>query len=179
MRSGWLGSSDSIQPPVVVPCGGGAPVAPVAPVVVAGAFGALLQSAITNPARHFVRLFHFLLNDVTNAFSGRNDAHASLAHEVKSIVRGPVAKSFNLNFANLYDEIDKQRARPGQFYAAEDDAKAATETLIRDAGYEPLFVGGLDMARKLEDEILGGPFGAVMKSNAGPFFYRYAKPGEL
>ena|SRR5438105_5765556 len=117
--------------------------------------------------------------DATNALNGRNDAHASLAHEVKSIVRGPVAKSFNLNFANLYDEIDKQRARPGQFYAAEDDAKAATETLIRDAGYEPLFVGGLDMARKLEDEILGGPFGAVMKSNAGPFFYRYAKPGEL
>src|SRR5207244_9277681 len=34
--------------------------------------------------------------DVTNAFSGRNDAHPSLAHEVKSIVQGPVAKSFNL-----------------------------------------------------------------------------------
>ena len=38
--------------------------------------------------------------DVTNAFNGRNDAHPSLAHEVKSIVQGPVAKTFNLNFAN-------------------------------------------------------------------------------
>jgi 8-hydroxy-5-deazaflavin:NADPH oxidoreductase len=38
--------------------------------------------------------------DATNAFGGRNEEFESLAHEVKSIVGGPVAKSFNLNFAN-------------------------------------------------------------------------------
>ena len=50
--------------------------------------------------------------DATNGFRGRNEAFESLAHEVKSITRGPVAKSFNLNFANVYDEIAAQRVRP-------------------------------------------------------------------
>src|SRR5438067_11109352 len=55
--------------------------------------------------------------DATNAFAGRDEQFESLAHEVKSIVGGPTAKSFNLNFAVLYDEIPKQRARPSNFYA--------------------------------------------------------------
>src|SRR5947209_4210836 len=33
--------------------------------------------------------------DATNAFGGRNEEFPSLAHEVKSIVGGPTAKSFN------------------------------------------------------------------------------------
>src|ERR1700745_1688445 len=37
--------------------------------------------------------------DATNAFSGRNEQFESLAAEVKSITGGPVAKSFNINFA--------------------------------------------------------------------------------
>src|SRR5207248_2331758 len=45
--------------------------------------------------------------DATNAYGGRNEELESLAHEVKSIVGGPTAKSFNLNFANLYDENDR------------------------------------------------------------------------
>src|SRR5438105_13565255 len=61
--------------------------------------------------------------DATNAFGGRNEEFESLAHWVKSIVGGPTAKSFNLNFANIYDKIDEQRARPGNLYAAEDDAR--------------------------------------------------------
>src|SRR4051794_20190212 len=43
--------------------------------------------------------------DAMNAFSGRNEEFESLAHEVKSIVGGPTAKAFNLNFAALYGEI--------------------------------------------------------------------------
>src|SRR5881398_3880456 len=35
--------------------------------------------------------------DATNAFGGRNDEYPSLAHEVKSITGGPVAKAFNLD----------------------------------------------------------------------------------
>src|SRR5919198_4134341 len=53
--------------------------------------------------------------DATNAFGGRNEEFESLAHEVKSIVGGPVAKAFKTNFARLYDKIDEQRARPGNF----------------------------------------------------------------
>jgi predicted dinucleotide-binding enzyme len=69
---------------------------------------------------------------------------------VKSITGGPVAKSFNLEYAALYDRIDEQRARPSNLYAAEDGARL-TEQLIRDAGYDPVFVGGLEQARALED----------------------------
>src|SRR5207248_6669324 len=47
--------------------------------------------------------------DATNAFDGRDEQFESLAHEVKSITGGPVAKSFNLNFAALFDEVAKQR----------------------------------------------------------------------
>ena len=115
--------------------------------------------------------------DATNAVRGRNEEFESLAHEVKSIVGGPTAKSFNLNFANVYDEIGNQRARPSNLYCAEDDAREATEQLIRDAGYDPVYAGGLDRARMLEDhlELLF----AVNQAGLGPFFVRYAKPGAL
>src|SRR5918992_364941 len=58
-----------------------------------------------------------------------------------------------------------------------DDARAVTEQLIRDAGYDPVFVGGLDQARALED--LLGFIGAINRAGLGRFFYRYAPPGEL
>lgn len=116
--------------------------------------------------------------DATNAFAGRDDSYPSLAHEVKELTRGPVAKAFNANFASLYDRIDEQRARPCNLFAAEDGARKVTEQLIRDAGYDPVFVGGLDQARALEDHV-AGPFMAIRESGLGPFFYRFARPGEL
>lgn len=116
--------------------------------------------------------------DATNAFGGRNAAYPSLAHEVKALVGGPVAKAFNTNFAALYDQIDAQRARPSNLYAAEEAARAVTEQLIRDAGYEPVFVGGLEHARALEDHLSGLMF-PILQAGLGPFFYRCAKPGEL
>ena len=115
--------------------------------------------------------------DATNAFAGRNDEFPSLAHEVKSITGGPVAKAFNLNFARLYDKIDEQPERPGMLYAADDDAREVTEQLIRDAGYDPISVGGLDKARTLEDAL--GLVFAVNQAGLGPYFYRFAEPGKL
>jgi 8-hydroxy-5-deazaflavin:NADPH oxidoreductase len=115
--------------------------------------------------------------DATNAFGGRNEQFDSLAHEVKSIVGGPTAKSFSANFAVIYDEIGTQRARPSNLYAAEDGAREATEQLIRDAGFDPVFVGGLEHARTIEDHL--GLLFAINQSGLGPFFYRVAKPGEL
>jgi predicted dinucleotide-binding enzyme len=44
-----------------------------------------------------------------------------------------------------------------------------TETLIRDAGYEPVYAGGLDGARGLED-FLG--LAIAVAQARGPFFYR-------
>lgn len=115
--------------------------------------------------------------DATNAFGGRNEKFESLAHEVKSIVAGPTAKSFNLNFAVIYDEIGAQRARPSNLFAADDGAREVTEQLIRDAGFDPVFAGGLDCARLVEDHL--ALMFAVNRAGLGPFFYRIAKPGEL
>jgi len=115
--------------------------------------------------------------DATNAFGGRNEAYPSLAHEVKAMIGGPTAKAFNVNFALLYDQIDAQRVQPSNLYAAEADARSVTEQLIRDAGYDPVFVGGLDKARALEEHL--GLIVSISQSGLGPFFYRYAKPGDL
>lgn len=115
--------------------------------------------------------------DATNSVRGRNDAHESNAHEVKALTKGPVAKSFNLNFARIYDEIDKQRVRPGNIYAADDDAREVTEQLIRDAGFDPVDLGGLEHARAMEDGL--ALLFAANQAGLGPFFYRWAKPGEL
>ena len=113
--------------------------------------------------------------DATNAVRGRNEKFESLAHEVKSIVGGPTAKSFNLNFAAIYDEIDAQDERPANLYAADDDAREAIEQLIRDAGYEPVYAGGLDKARALEEHL--ALMFAVSQAGLGPFFYRMWSPG--
>jgi predicted dinucleotide-binding enzyme len=115
--------------------------------------------------------------DATNPFPGRNEQFESLAHEVKSIAGGPVAKAFSANFANQYDRIDEQRVRPSNLYAAEDDAREVTEQLIRDAGYDPVSAGDLEQARALEDHL--GLLMAINRGGLGPFFYRYAKAGEL
>jgi 8-hydroxy-5-deazaflavin:NADPH oxidoreductase len=115
--------------------------------------------------------------DATNPFGGRDERFESLAHQVKSIVGGPTAKSFNLNFAALFDQIAAQRVRPSNLFAAEDEARSVTEQLIRDAGYEPAFVGGLEQARALEDHI--GLMMALTSAGLGRHFYRYAEPGQL
>ena len=114
--------------------------------------------------------------DATNAFTGRTEGYESLAHEIKSHVDGPVAKSFNCNYAALHDEIDKQRVPPSNLYAAEEGAVEVTEQLIRDAGYDPVSVGGLENARMLEDHLA---FMSAVSEGLGRFFYRYARPGEL
>jgi 8-hydroxy-5-deazaflavin:NADPH oxidoreductase len=113
--------------------------------------------------------------DATNIFTERNEQFESLAHEVKALTNGPVAKAFNANFAALYDEIDGQRVRPGCLYAADDEAREVTEQLIRDAGYEPVSAGGLENARALEDFVPN----LFAKLEAGRTFYRFAPPGEL
>jgi predicted dinucleotide-binding enzyme len=111
--------------------------------------------------------------DTANAFAGRNEQYESLAHEVKAHTNGPVAKAFNANFAVLYEQISEQRVRPGCLYAADDEAREVTEQLIRDAGYDPVGLGGLENARALEDFVPG------VLAKAGQVFYRFAPPGEL
>ena len=111
--------------------------------------------------------------DTANAFAGRNEEYESLAHEVRAHTNGPVAKAFNANFATLYDRIRGQRARPSCLYAADEEAREVTEQLVRDAGYEPVSVGGLENARALEDFVSG------VLAKVGQVYYRFAPPGDL
>ena len=114
--------------------------------------------------------------DATNAYPSRNEAFTSLAEEVQSITGGPVAKSFNFNYASLYDQVSAQRVRPSSLYAADGAAAVIAGHLIIDAGYDPVRVGGLDKARALED--LSWLLFAAAQDGA-PVFYRFAAPGEL
>ena len=111
--------------------------------------------------------------DAANAFAGRDEQYPSFAHEVKAHTNAPVAKAFNANFAPLYPEVANQTNTPSCLYAAEDEAREVTEQLIRDAGFEPVSVGGIENARALED-FVPGVFGKI-----GRVFYRFAPPGEL
>jgi predicted dinucleotide-binding enzyme len=111
--------------------------------------------------------------DAANAFAGRDERYESFAHEVQAQTNGPVAKAFNANSGRLFDQIAEQRVRPGCLYAADDDAREVTEQLIRDAGYEPVNLGGLECARPLED------FVTSLYVKIAPIFYRFAAPGDL
>src|SRR5918994_2805754 len=102
--------------------------------------------------------------DATNHFQGERPPFESLAHQVKSITGGPVSKAFNLNFARIYDEIDKQQIRPSNLYCGDDEAREVTERLIRDAGYEPTSAGGLENASLLEGGL------RVIRALDGPVF---------
>jgi predicted dinucleotide-binding enzyme len=112
--------------------------------------------------------------DSANAFAGRDEQYESFAHEVKSHTNAPVAKAFNANFGVLYDRVAEQRVPPSCLYAADEEARQVTEQLIRDAGYEPVTVGGIENARALEDFVPG-----IFAKLGQQVFYRFAPPGEL
>jgi predicted dinucleotide-binding enzyme len=61
----------------------------------------------------------------------------------------PVAMAFNTSSGVLYDQVGEQRVPPSCLYAADDEAREVAEQLIRDAGYEPVNLGGLESARSL------------------------------
>jgi 8-hydroxy-5-deazaflavin:NADPH oxidoreductase len=100
---------------------------------------------------------------------------ASNAEFIKSKTGGPTAKSFNINFARLYDRIDSAKSKPGNLFVADDGARAVAEQLIRDAGYDPVYGGELANAHT-QEEFMKLAF-AIGKS--GPFFYRFAPPDEF
>lgn len=59
-------------------------------------------------------------------------------------------------------------------YAGDEDARAIAEQLIRDAGYEPVRMGGLASARALEDFVTG-----VFAELRPAVFSRFTGSGEL
>jgi predicted dinucleotide-binding enzyme len=116
--------------------------------------------------------------DATNLVGAEPPAgFQSNAEFLKSKTNGPTAKSFNLNFARLYDQLGTQRATPSNFWTGDEEAKEVVEQLIRDAGYEPVYGGPLENAGAQEQFIK--VFFGITQGGLGPFFYRFAAPGEL
>jgi predicted dinucleotide-binding enzyme len=100
----------------------------------------------------------------------------SNAEYVKSRTNGPTAKSFNLNFARLYGDIAKARSRPSNLWSGDEEARGVVEQLNRDAGYDPVYAGGLENASVQEG---GLALIFAISQASGPMFYRLAPPEEL
>jgi len=102
------------------------------------------------------------------------DGFASNAEYAKSRIGGPTAKSFNINFAAIYDRIPSASTPPGNVWCGDEEAREVVEQLNRDAGFEPIYAGGLENAA-VQESFLRLVF-AINQGGLGPFFYRVAAP---
>jgi predicted dinucleotide-binding enzyme len=115
--------------------------------------------------------------DATNLIGAEPPSgFGSNAEFIKSKTNGPTAKSFNLNFANQYGKLGEAKSRPSNIWSGDEDAREVVEQLNRDAGYDPVHMGGLDKAATQEQGI--NLFFAVSQA-AGPFVYRISPPEQL
>jgi hypothetical protein len=101
----------------------------------------------------------------------------SNAEFVKSKTNGTTAKSFNVNFARLYDRLGEAKSKPSNLWCGDDEAREVVEQLNRDAGYEPVYAGGLENAHA-QEQFLKLSF-AINQGGLGPFLYRMAPPDKL
>jgi len=116
--------------------------------------------------------------DATNLFgSDPPEGFASNAEFVRARTGGPTAKSFNINFAAVYDQIASAGTPPGNLWCGDDAARGAVEQLSRDAGYDPIYAGGLENAA-IQESFLTLAM-AVNRGGLGPFFYRMAPPDRF
>jgi len=104
------------------------------------------------------------------------DGFPSNAEFVKSKTGGPTAKSFNINFAMLYPKLGEARARPGNLWCGDAEAREVVEQLNRDAGYEPVYAGPLGNAGP-QEALLTIVF--AISEGMGPFVYRMAPLDQL
>jgi 8-hydroxy-5-deazaflavin:NADPH oxidoreductase len=102
---------------------------------------------------------------------------SSNAEYVKSRTNGPTAKSFNANFAALYDRIGEASSPPSNLWCGDEEARQVVEQLNRDAGYEPVYAGPLENAG-VQENFLKLVF-AISQGGLGRFFYRMAPPDRL
>jgi predicted dinucleotide-binding enzyme len=115
--------------------------------------------------------------DATNRY-GVNppDGFTSNAEFVKSMTKGPTAKSFNVNYAMLYPRLDEARIRPSNLWCGDDAAREVVEQLNRDAGYDPVYTGPIENAA-IQESVISLIF--AIGEGMGPFVYRMAPPDQL
>jgi predicted dinucleotide-binding enzyme len=116
--------------------------------------------------------------DATNLIGAKPPGgFASNAEFIKSRTGGPTAKTFNLNFAALFDRLGSTKERPGNLWCGDENARAVVEQLNHDAGYDPIYAGGIENAG-LQEQFLTLMF-AVNRGGLGPFFYRMKPPDQF
>ncbi|MGH9027707.1 MAG: NADPH-dependent F420 reductase [Acidimicrobiia bacterium] len=116
--------------------------------------------------------------DATNLVGTEPPAgFSSNAEFLRSRTNGPTAKSFNVNFAALYKQLDEPSSKPSNLWCGDDEARQVVEQLNRDAGYEPVYAGPLENAA-VQESFLKLVF-AINQGGLGPFFYRMAPPDRL
>jgi 8-hydroxy-5-deazaflavin:NADPH oxidoreductase len=116
--------------------------------------------------------------DATNLIGAEPpQGFASNAEFIKSRTGGPTAKAFNTNFAALFGRLGDARTRPSNIWCGDDEARPAAQQLIEDAGYEPVYAGGIDKASMVE-AFLALEF-AIAQGGLGQFFYRIAEPDQF
>ncbi len=118
--------------------------------------------------------------DATNLYGDVRppDGHASNAEYVKSVTGGPTAKAWNVNFGSLYGQVAAATTPPGDFWCGDEEARAAVETLHRDAGFDPICAGPLTNAAK-QEAILDFVFAVAKEGGMGPYFYKFAPAAQF
>jgi predicted dinucleotide-binding enzyme len=118
--------------------------------------------------------------DATNLWGGAEapSGFASNAEYVKSRTNGPTAKSFNINFAALFDRIGETSSTPSNLWCGDEEAREVVEQLNRDAGYDPVCAGPLENAA-MQEQFLALIFAIAQEGGTGQFFYRMAPPEQL
>ena len=141
------------------------------------AFGDVILLAVPAAARRDVvarlgSLEGKVLIDATNDLRREYDGAGS----EDLVSASPVVKAFNTVFATLYDEIAMSGRPPSMVYCGDDAAaKETTATLIRDAGFEPIDVGGLEQTPDLA-AFARLVTGIAYRQGRGPFVYRFEAP---
>jgi integrase len=101
--------------------------------------------------------------DATNLCGGAEPpaGFASNAEFVRSRTNGPTAKSFNANYAALYDRLADAGSTPSNLWCGDKEARAVVERLNRDAGYESVYAGPLENAAAAELVSAGSEAGTI------------------
>ena len=116
-----------------------------------------------------------VLIDATNDLSER-PRESQAAHVAELAPGAKVVKAFNTAFAALYDRVEKAETPPELVFCGDDaGAKETVAQLVRDAHYEPVDAGGLELAPAVE--ALGRlNVQIAFGQGRGPYVYRFVQP---
>jgi hypothetical protein len=118
--------------------------------------------------------------DATNRLGGEAPptGYPSIAEYVKATTNGPVAKAFNLNYGNLFEQAATASTRPSNIWVGDEGSRAAVEQLSRDIGMQA--VNGGPIQRAATQEAFGYILNSIVQDvGDGLLFYRFAAPEKF